>query len=96
MPCAAIEMLRRGIAIQEICEQLGRTRAVAGQVAPAFRSRGRVGLRGHARAPCRRPRTTPEHTVRGARRARSPVASPRTTPRFAGIGADAVAWELEL
>lgn len=93
---AAIEMLRRGIAIQEICEQLGRTRQWLGKWRRRFAAEGEAGLRGRSRAPQHRPRATPEHTVRRVLAARDRLARRHGRRRFAGIGADAVAWELEL
>lgn len=92
----AIAMLQRGIAIKEICRELGRTRRWLSKWRQRFEVEGQAGLRGRSRAPRRRPRATPERIVRAVLAARDRLARRRGRQRFAGSGADAVAWELEL
>jgi hypothetical protein len=92
----AIAMLRRGISIKEICTKLGRTRRWLSKWRARVEAEGDAGLRGRSRAPRHRPRATPERIVRAALAARDRLARRRGRQRFAGSGADAVAWELEL
>jgi winged helix-turn helix protein len=92
----AIAMLRRGIAIAEICSKLGRTRQWLGKWRRRVAAEGAAALRGRSRAPQRRPRATTERVVRAVLAARDRLARRRGRQRFAGSGADAVAWELEL
>ncbi|MDE3097746.1 MAG: helix-turn-helix domain-containing protein [Chloroflexota bacterium] len=92
----AIAMLQRGIAITEICTKLGRTRRWLSKWRGRFAAEGPAGLRGRSRAPRRSPRATPERVVRAVLAARDRLARRRGRQRFAGSGADAVAWELEL
>ena len=93
---AAIEMLRRGIAIEEVCKQLGRTRQWLGKWRRRLTAEGEASLQGRSRAPRRRPHATPERIVRAVLAARDRLSRRQGRRRFAGIGADAVAWELEL
>lgn len=92
----AIAMLQRGISITEICATLGRTRRWLSKWRQRFAAEGPAALRGRSRAPRRRPRATPERIVRAVLAARDRLARRRGRQRFAGSGADAVAWELEL
>jgi len=89
-------MLRRGSAIGVICKKLGRTRQWLGKWRGRARAEGAAALRGRSRAPRHRPRATPERIVRAVLAARDRLARRAGRRRFAGIGADAVAWELEL
>ena len=92
----AIELLRRGVAINEICRRLGRTRQWLGKWRRRLAADPRAGLRERSRAPRRSPRATPQRIVRAVLAARARLSKRRGRGRFAGIGADAVAWELEL
>lgn len=92
----AIAMLRRGIAIADICRKLGRTRQWLGKWRRRVEAEGPAALRGRSRAPRHRPRATPGRIVRAVLAARDRLARRRGRQRFAGSGADAVAWELEL
>jgi transposase len=92
----AIAMLRRGISIAEICTELGRTRRWLSKWRRRFEAEGEASLRGRSRAPRHRPGATSEHVVRAILAARDRLAQRTGRRRFAGIGADAVAWELEL
>ncbi|MDE3097649.1 MAG: helix-turn-helix domain-containing protein [Chloroflexota bacterium] len=92
----AIALLRRGIAIEQICTKLGRTRQWLGKWRRRFEAEGEASLRGRSRAPRHRPRATPGRIVRAVLTARDRLARRRGRQRFAGSGADAVAWELEL
>ena len=92
----AIAMLKRGISIIEICRKLGRTRRWLSKWRQRFEADGAAALRGRSRAPRHRPRATPERIVRAVLAARDRLARRRGRQRFAGSGADAVAWELEL
>ena len=92
----AIAMLQRGISIIEICSKLGRTRRWLSKWRRRFEAEGAAGLRCRSRAPRHRPRATPGRIVRAVLAARDRLARRRGRQRFAGIGADAVAWELEL
>jgi transposase-like protein len=92
----AMAMLQRGIAIGEICNKLGRTRQRLGKWRRRFEAEGEASLRGRSRAPRARPHATPLRIVRAVTAARDRLARRQGRRRFAGIGADAVAWELEL
>jgi len=92
----AMAMLRRGITIAEICTKLGRTRRWLSKWRGRFEAEGEASLRGRSRAPLHRPRATPERIVRAVTAARDRLGRRQGRRRFAGIGADAVAWELEL
>jgi len=93
----AMELLRRGVAISEICRRLGRTRQWLGKWRRRAAADGEeAGLRDRSRAPRRRPRATPARIVRAVLAARDRLARRQGRRRFAGIGVDAVAWELEL
>lgn len=92
----AIAMLRRGMRVQEICNKLGRTRQWLGKWRRRFEAEGEASLRGRSRAPRARPQATPERIVRAVTAARDRLGRRRGRRRFAGIGADAVAWELAL
>ncbi|MEK7862523.1 MAG: helix-turn-helix domain-containing protein [Chloroflexota bacterium] len=92
----AMAILRRGIAIQEICSKLGRTRQWLSKWRRRFAAEGEASLRGRSRVPRSRPQATPERIVRAVVAARDRLARRQGRRRFAGIGADAVAWELEL
>jgi hypothetical protein len=92
----AIAMLQRGISITEICATLGRTRRWLSKWRGRVAAEGEASLRGRSRAPRRRPRATPQRIVRAVLAARDRLARRRGRQRFAGRGADAVAWELEL
>ncbi len=92
----AMAMLRRGVAIGEICNKLGHTRQWLGKWRRRFQAEGEASLRGRSRAPHAHPHATPERIVRAVVAARDRLGRRRGRRRFAGIGADAVAWELEL
>lgn len=92
----AIAMLQRGTSISEICATLGRTRRWLSKWRQRFAAEGPAALRGRSRAPRRQARATPERIVRAVLAARDRLARRRGRQRFAGSGADAVAWELEL
>lgn len=92
----AMAMLRRGIAIGEICDKLGRTRQWLGKWRRRFAAEGEASLEGRSRAPRAHPHATPERTVRAVVAARDRLGRRQGRRRFAGIGADAVAWEMEL
>lgn len=92
----AIAMLQRGISIIEICAKLGRTRLWLSKWRRRFEAEGAAALRGRSRAPRHRPGATPERIVHAVVAARDRLARRRGRQRFAGHGADAVAWELDL
>lgn len=92
----AMAMLRRGITIAEICTKLGRTRRWLSKWRRRFAAEREAGLRDRSRTPLHSPRATPERIVRAVLAARDRLARRTGRRRFAGIGADAVAWELEL
>lgn len=92
----AMAMLRRGIAIGKICDKLGRTRQWLGKWRRRFAAEGEASLRGRSRAPLAHPQATSERIVRAVTAARDRLGRRQGRRRFAGIGADAVAWEMEL
>lgn len=92
----AMAMLGRGVAIGEVCNKLGRTRQWLGKWRRRFEAEGEASLRGRSRAPRAHPHATSERIVRAVVAARDRLGRRRGRRRFAGIGADAVAWELEL
>jgi Homeodomain-like domain/Integrase core domain len=92
----AMAMLKRGIAIGEICTKLGRTRQWLGKWHRRFAAEGEASLQGRSRAPRSHPQATSERIVRAVVAARDRLGRRQGRRRFAGIGADAVAWELEL
>jgi len=92
----AMAMLQRGIAIGEICTELGRSQQWLGRWRRRFAAEGEASLRGRSRAPRAHPQATPERIVRAVTAARDRLGRRQGRRRFAGIGADAVAWELEL
>lgn len=92
----AIAMLGRGVAIEEICRKLGRSRRWLSKWRGRVTAEGEASLQGRSRAPRHRPRATPERIVRAVLAARDRLARRRGRQRFAGRGADALAWELEL
>jgi len=92
----AIEMLREGRRPSEVARKLGRSRQWLAKWRRRFEEAGPAGLREHSRAHRTHPQTTPERIVRAVLAARARLARHRGRQRFAGSGADAVAWELEL
>ncbi len=92
----AIDLLKRGLRVQEVCAELGRTRQWLAKWVRRREAEGAAGLRGRSRAHRSYPRVTPPRIVRAVLAARERLARRARGRRFAGIGADAVAWELEL
>lgn len=76
--------------------ELGRSREWLAKWRRRFEEAGLAGLRERSRAHHAHPRSTPRSVVRAVLRARDRLTRRRGRQRFAGSGADAVAWELEL
>ena len=87
----AIELLAQGRRPSEVAHELERSR----QWLAKWRRRAAAGegLREHSRAPQHQARSTAPRVVRAVLAARDRLARRRS---FAGRGADAIAWELEL
>lgn len=92
----AIEMLREGRRPSEVARELGRSRQWLAKWRGRFDDAGTAGLREQSRAHRAHPQTTPARIVRAVLAARERLTAHRGRQRFAGSGADAVAWELEL
>ncbi len=92
----AIELLRQGRRPGEVLRELGRSREWLAKWRRRFEAAGAAGLRGRSRAHRSHPRSTPRSIVQAVLRARDRLTRRRGHQRFAGSGADAVAWELEL
>ncbi len=92
----AIELLAQGRRPGEVLGELGRSREWLAKWRRRFKEAGAAGLREHSRAHHAHPRSTPTSIVRAVLRARDRLSRQRGRQRFAGSGADAVAWELEL
>lgn len=92
----AIEMLREGRRPSEVARELGRSRQWLAKWRRRFEGAGAAGLREQSRAHLTHPETTPARIVRAVLAARERLTAHRGRRRFAGSGADAVAWELEL
>jgi transposase len=92
----AMEMLREGHRPGEVARELGRSRQWLAKWRQRFDDAGKAGLRERSRAHRGHPQTTPERIVRAVLAARDRLARHHGRQRFAGSGADAVAWELEL
>lgn len=92
----AIAALRSGRKASEVCRELGRSREWLAKWRRRFDAEGEAGLRSRPRAHRSHPRTTPARVVRAIVRARDRLERHGRGREFAGLGADAVAWELEL
>jgi Homeodomain-like domain len=92
----AIELLRQGRRPGEVLRELGRSREWLAKWRRRFEEAGAAGLRDVSRAHRTHPASTPAPIVRAVLRARDRLTAHRGRQRFAGSGADAVAWELEL
>ena len=92
----AIELLRQGRRPGAVLRELGRSRAWLAKWRRRFDEAGPAGLRERSRAHRSHPRSTPTSIVQAVLRARDRLTRRRGRQRFAGSGADAVAWELEL
>jgi transposase len=92
----AIELLTQGRRPGDVLRELGRSREWLAKWRRRFEEAGSAGLRGRSRAHRSHPRSTPRSIVQAVLRARDRLTRRRGRQRFAGSGADAVAWELEL
>lgn len=92
----AIELLQQGRRPGDVLHELGRSREWLAKWRRRFDESGPAGLRERSRAHHAHPRSTPASIVRAVLRARDRLTRQRGRQRFAGSGADAVAWELEL
>jgi len=91
----AMEMLREGRRPGEVARELGRSRQWLAKWRQRFDDAGTAGLRERSRAHRAHPQTTPARIARAVLAARERLARHHGRQRFAGSGADAVAWELE-
>ncbi len=92
----AIELLQQGRRPGEIVRELGRSREWLAKWRRRFAEAGTVGLHERSRAHHSHPGSTPARIVRAVLAARDSLTRHRGHRRFAGSGADAVAWALEL
>jgi hypothetical protein len=92
----AIELLRQGRRPSEVLDELGRSRDWLAKWRRRFAEAGPAGLGERSRAHRTHPRSTPAPIVHAVLQARDRLTRRRGRRRFAGSGADAVAWELEL
>lgn len=92
----AMEMLREGRRPGAVARELGRSRQWLAKWRQRFDEAGAAGLRERSRTHRAHPQTTPARIVRAVLAARERLARHHGRQRFAGSGADAVAWELEL
>ena len=92
----AIEMLQQGRRPGEVLQELGRSREWLAKWRRRFEEAGAAGLRDVSRAHRGHPASTPARMVRAVLAARDRLTRQHGRQRFAGSGADAVAWELEL
>lgn len=92
----AIELFKAGTKVGDICREVGRTRQWLAKWRRRFDELGERGLASRSHAPKRHPWTTPQRIVRAVLAARERLERRARGRGFAGIGADAVAWELEL
>ncbi|MBU6424395.1 MAG: helix-turn-helix domain-containing protein [Chloroflexi bacterium] len=92
----AIALLKAGTKVADICREVGRTRQWLAKWRARFDELGQAGLVARSHAPKRHPWTTPTRVVRAILAARDRLERRARGREFAGIGADAVAWELEL
>ncbi len=92
----AIELLAQGRRPSEVLQELGRSREWLAKWCRRFDELGPAGLRDVSRAHRGHPASTTAPVVRAVLRARDRLARHRGRQRFAGSGADAVAWEIEL
>ncbi len=93
----AIELLQRGLRPGgEVCRKLERSREWLSKWRRRFAAEGARGLASGSHAPRRHPWTTPARIVRAILAARDRLEHRGRGREFTGIGADAVAWELEL
>ena len=92
----AIELLQQGRKPSEVLRELGRSREWLAKWRRRFDEQGPAGLRDVSRAHRAHPARTTAPVVRAVLAARDRLARHKGRQRFAGSGADAVAWELEL
>jgi putative transposase len=92
----AIGLLKAGARVGDICREVGRTRQWLAKWRTRFDASGAPGLLSRSHAPKRHPWTTPTRVVRAILAARARLERRARGREFAGKGADAVAWELEL
>lgn len=92
----AIDLLREGRRPSDVARELDRSREWLAKWRRRFDEAGPAGLRARSRAHRTHPQTTPARIVRAVLAARDRLVRHRGPRRFAGSGADAVAWELEL
>jgi len=92
----AMEMLRERRRPSEVASELGRSRQWLAKWRQRFEESGPAGLRERSRAHRAHPQSTPARIVRAVLAARERLTAHHGRQRFAGSGADAVAWELEL
>lgn len=92
----AMAMLKEGRRVVDVCEALGRSREWLAKWRRRSEAEGPAALRGRSRAPTRQARRTAPAVERAVLAARDRLERRIRGREFAGIGADAVAWELEL
>lgn len=92
----AMEMLREGRRPSEVARELGRSRQWLAKWRQRFEEAGPAGLLERSRVHHAHPQSTPAPIVLAVLAARKRLTAHRGRQRFAGSGADAVAWELEL
>ncbi|MDE3097367.1 MAG: helix-turn-helix domain-containing protein [Chloroflexota bacterium] len=92
----AMAMLKEGRRVVDVCTALGRSREWIAKWRRRSEAEGPGALRGRSRAPQHQARQTSPAIERAVLAARDRLERRIRGREFAGIGADAVAWELEL
>ncbi len=92
----AIELFKAGTKVADIRREVGRTRQWLAKWRKRFEELGERGLAARSHARKHHPWTTPARIVRAILEFRARLERRAHGRGFAGIGADAVAWELEL
>ncbi|MDE3193185.1 MAG: helix-turn-helix domain-containing protein [Chloroflexota bacterium] len=92
----AIELLDQGVRPSEVLRRLERSRDWLSKWRRRFDELGAAGLVGRSHAPRHHPWTTSARVVRAIVAARERLERRARGRGFAGVGSDAVAWELEL
>lgn len=92
----AVQMVQAEVSPNEIATKLGRSRAWVYKSAARFEEGGLKALHDRSRAPHRQPRSISDSMVKRILSIRHTLQRKTGRRRFAGVGADAIAWELHL
>jgi transposase len=92
----AIQLYDKGIGFNEILQRVQRSKGWLSKWLGRYREQGFDGLKDKSRAPKRISRSTPQHMVNKVLAIREELESHKTRrSAFAGIGPEAIHWELE-